>query len=402
MSLIDMILLIVWSSYNFKNIFSKSKAYSYLLHKIVTFMCNYLYQMSNWMFMISNINKARLMIRELKNQKIRNIIFEKKNNSSKLSIHLKIFILIAICLFILNLHYLIYFNIQIRSNETRIDYKTLNKTHHFIEKNLRKSNINYTINEINHMMNKIIIKNHSIQTDVQIIFQYHLKSVKYEFFLNKIWIWIHHVLFCFIPFTVNSASILIIIKVNRNLVNLKRVRFNNQFILLFLFANTFILLNTIIYYVYIIYYNLKEYQLDSYHIQEFSQIILYVKNAFIFLVYTFTLRVYRRSILKMFTKIDKSKESIRNLKTRTQLLSNEFKKVNAFLHRDHSNKRKSTSSNQYLTVYFNNIKENMNVNINRSQRERVESNVTWIDLEFFRQNSQFTWERTNQSQTFNI
>ena len=302
LSFIDMILLSVWCAFKFI-ILIHYQTCIYEFYKVIIFVCNYLSQMSNWIFMISNINKARLMIKELRNQK-QNKTTARKKDTPKISIHLKIIILIGIFLFILNSHYLIYFNVNKLFGESKLDsFKMMNLTQYFIYKDLKKASMNYSEDQIEYIIDKFISNNEFAIKDGMIV-QYFINP-KYKYFLNNTWVWMYHFLFCFIPFTANLVSILIIIKTNRNLINPKRIRFNNQLISLFIIANLVIITNTIVYYICIISFNKKEYELDLYHIHVFAQIILYLKHTLKFIIYLITLRGYRKGFLKLFHKKNK-------------------------------------------------------------------------------------------------
>ena len=377
LAMIDMIILILWSIYNLITL-AKLETHSYLMYKIITFLSNYLSQMNSWIFVASNVNKARLMVNESKNKKSN----ENKSQNS-ISLHTKIIISIGIFLFLLNFHYLIYYDLIKSTNDSsKIDLEILNKTHHFVHNLIVKSNHNnnYTKNQTKLIMNIISLKNISLQTD-QTIIEHKLKDYDYMIFLNKIWFWIRLILFSIIPFIINSTSAVIINQINRNsITNPKRKKFNNQFISLFIFSNLFIFLITLTYYVNVINYRLKEYELELNFIQLFAQIVLNLKHSFSFLVYWFVLRIYKREFFKLFALNEKNEriETIRNNIEIGERLPNE----SVSLKDDNVDTKKK---NRTKSVRFSLENEKNEEDYFNS----AEPNITWIGSDFFKHNSEF-------------
>ena len=305
-SIIDMILLIILPiqkliSFNFIQI---SNEYTKIIaFRLMTFSLNYFSQMNSWLFMAANLNKANLIINELKG-----LTNKKRNRNS----HLKILISICLFLLILNSHYLMFLNINnsmnSHKNDTNLIIPTVNKTHHFVYKQMMKSPMNnltkININRIRNKSNLFKFNQIDYQKDSEIQGFHHFSNEYYEIFLAKHWFWIQMAMFDMIPLVINLVSTLIVGKCTNKLNNQNRKKFNKQFFLFFLISNLFILLLflTIIYFKLI--YNQKFYvQMWLLHI-----IITFGKHSFSFILYLFTFNIYRSTFSNLFMKHNNNDE----------------------------------------------------------------------------------------------
>ena len=433
MAFSDTILLILWSSFSILKygFMIDIKNHSKLVFKLITFLCNYLSQLTCWIFMAANFNKARLMIKESKrnHQKSSSSILV---NGSKciptISIHSKTIILICIILLMLNSHYLIFLNLNtwIDTNELKLVNKMTNQNRTFnkIFHSLIKTNENLTKKEIesikNRLNNKILNQTDNDDHDQESSLKYYqIKNYEYEYFLNTFWTWIQLILITIMPLISNLTSTIIIIKKNQQFKNSKRIKFNKQFIHLFVVANTIILIDSIVYYAYIIYYRFKEYDMETYHVQFVPEIVLYTKNSTSFLIYLFTIRKYRRVIGNFFGKLGNkngNKESEMtnyfngigsSSRKMTRLTNTESKMFDDLLSVDYLNKtksrrRRSTMINFNLnssSFVSNEIVENENEHVEMKMRKnrnnsfmRRESkilDIIWVGPDYFKNSSEF-------------
>ena len=287
-----------------------------------------------------------------------------------------------------------------------------------------KTNENLTKQQIEFIKNRLSSKiwNQTVNNDYEqeiSVKYYHINNYEYEYFLNTIWTWIQLVLITIMPLISNLTSTIIIIKKNQQFKNSKRIKFNKQFIYLFVVANSFILLDSIVYYANIIYYRFKEYDMETYHVQTVPEIVLYTKNSISFLIYLFTIRKYRRIIGNFFGKLGNKNANKESEMTNyfngigsssrkiTRLTNTESKMFDDLLSVDYlsrtmSRRRRSTMINfnpNSSSWVSNEIVENENEQIEMKMRNnrnnsfmRRESkilDIIWVGPDFFKNGSEF-------------
>ena len=291
LSIVDTILLIIWPinkliAFRFIAI---PQEYTKIVFRIMAFLLSYLYQMSNWLFMAANFNRARLLINEFKYS---------KNNKSY---HLIVTISISLLLILINLHYLIFYNFN-SPVVTKDSKPAINKTHQFVSEFMYRSSNNLTIFKINRIRNKTnLMKFNQIDRQDLLVAsnnneQFDNINNYYENFLAKTWDWIQISIFQVMPIVVNLASTLIVAIYNSKLRNENRKEFNKQFVIYFLLANIYFILS----FFNIIHFQLNVYKPEIFHVQMLLlQLFSYSRHSFSFILYFLTFGIYRNVLFSM-------------------------------------------------------------------------------------------------------
>lgn len=339
LAVIDLVLLIVWFGYKLSTsgYLMIPKLYSKVIIKIISILLNFLSQISNWTFTALNMNKALSIINELK----------QKENKNKCNC-IKIIISIIIILIILNLDNFIFFNFNpINQESTMIDPQLFNKTHQFVYQFIMKPKRNFTKPKIDLILQKTNLLKLN-QKDEEIIVS-NDENKDYDHIWFKIRTSIRLILFDLIPILINLTSTLIIWIFYMKLKDKKRIKFNRQFVLLFFSINSLFILDRSIKCISAFYFKFNEYQLESFMNNIIIQIFTISRHSFSFLIYIFTLKIYRDVILGLLDiKNNNTNENIpiMNLNLSKFLItSSKLMEIHLQIELD---KRKSTI--QYLSV----------------------------------------------------
>lgn len=343
LAIIDIFLLITWFSYKFltSGFTIIPRNYSEIVFKIISFTFNLLSQMNNWTFTAANINKTRMIIKE-SNQEI----VTRKNS------YLKVTISIGIILFILNLHYLIFFDyVPVTEEFIKRDPILLNESHQVIYQYIIKPKQNFSKNAVDLVLkNTNLLKTNKNNPDV---FEFHFENYDYDHAWYKIRAFIRLIMFDLIPSIINLMSTFIIYLNYKKMTDRSRKKFNKQLVILFTTTNILFICDRVIKSISTLYFKFNEYQLECFLAQMTFQILSSSRHVFSFCIYIFTMRTYRSVIIGFFIKKDENE----NIQTNQISLHNvnNSANINEIILKKNSKLRKSIS--QFLSVdevYFRN------------------------------------------------
>jgi hypothetical protein len=222
----------------------------------------------------------------------------------------KLILLIAIGLILLNLHYLIYMDLNI-INETF--QSALRDLLNSISQGLLNAN-NTSIMKKPVFFNNTLNQKKNVITLIVLCFP--KKGTKYHSFLQKAWIWIDICLYALIPFVVMSiCSAVILIRIRKKsrtyftkLINqkspssqpnfIRRLRRNRQLMYMLLITNLYFFISVAPYCISFIV--MKGKRSANTNIQLLVHIFSYMNNATNFLLYGFSSQKYREELMSVF------------------------------------------------------------------------------------------------------
>ena len=346
------------------------KSYTKIAFKIISYFFNFLSQTNVWTYTALNISKAMSMIDEYKH---------KNNNKSH---YIKIIISICIILLILNLDCFIFLDFnQINQQSITKDPKILNRTHQFVYNYIIKPKRNFTKTKIDLILKKTNLLKLN-ETD-QETYGFHFENYDYDNIWYKTRTVIRLILFDSIPVLINLTSSLVILIYTNKLTDKKRIKFNKQFVYLFISMNILFVTDRLINMISAIYFKFNQYQLESFQARILFQIISISRHSFSFCIYFSTLKTYRSVISKFFSKKANLTENIPIVNQNfSKFLINASKLTEMTLQTDL--KRKSTS--QYLSI--DNIPlRSMSREVSHNFQRSKSLDNSWIESSFANQNS---------------
>ena len=291
-----------------------------------TFITYFLTQMSSLVLMVVSIDRKKNTLSLISISKL------KLNTNCKLKLGKveKTILFIAFILFLVNLHYLIFLNLNLVDENDFLLAK--NETQNFAEKeilsNITKLNtdgsIIKTFNTTGYK--KINQNNNSI---FLMCFPKH--STIYSYFLTHVWIWIDTFIYSVMPFLVMLiCSIQIIVEIKsksksfikrKTLVAIKSRRRNNHLLVMLTVTNIYFILCSLPLCISMVYYKFKGPQSDTHSFQTFFHILAYSNNSMNFIFFGLFSKKYRQVFLNMFRKNPKK---INKSEARESMLTSQY------------------------------------------------------------------------------
>ena len=318
LSIIDLLVLVICASdsmltYGF---YIEIRLYSSFTCKIHTFLTYFLTHMSSLILMCVSIDRVLVICG---NSSILTKILSRKLKIYKFYTVKRVFLSLAVFLFIINVHFLVYFDLNenglsIKPYEEidKVNFqKEANKSFEKLIKNSHKSTLESKFNLINYKHNSNLTDNLSTEF---LPFCYSFKNLNHIYFMNSAWIWIDSLLYSFIPFIVmficslivlyhvnKSTSHLIQLVSSRSNQNLLANRFkrNKQIGYMLMANNLFFCLSSLPYCI--ISFNTNLINMDIKDAQKLFlvHILSYMNNSFNFVFYGFFSNQYRSVLINL-------------------------------------------------------------------------------------------------------
>lgn len=289
---IDLIIIVLFSTeyISLYGFLINLETYSNIMFKILIYFKNCLTQISIWIFVSSSINNAFVSIKQTNGKRLQN-----REKTIKI-----IIILICFLLALFNLHYLILLNIQI---EFDIEKKSINKSVQHLFNLTNKQNRN----SLNSILTKLKVFDHMFSNESNEIFvakEIKANNYNYGLFLNQLTTWINLILFTVLPFILNTISILIISNQNKKQRDQKLKRFNLTLIRFFIIANLIYNSIEITNNFMIAYFKITSFKIitDRQNGQFIIQIVLLIKHSCDFVIYSISMKKYRKMFIALFQK----------------------------------------------------------------------------------------------------
>jgi hypothetical protein len=279
------------------------KLYSETSCKTIMFLTNYLTQLSSIVLTMISIERTIVIYKK-------NLIFFRLKSIKKL------IVFITVIFAILNLHYLFFFHlsqgyhVEIDKFEQSDNIELRNLLDHFkFDEQLEKKEMaHFDLRYQGNSSNKTIEKQQIKYISYNVC--YPVYSLNYIYFLNHVWIWIHNLIYSFIPLLIMLvSSILIITKINKstlrgplstNWVQIRRQENNrkNQIFYTLVSTNIFFILCTLPFSI--TNNNFFNTSQNYYHI---SELLTYAKASFNFVFYFIFSTKYKLIVYDMIKKL---------------------------------------------------------------------------------------------------
>jgi hypothetical protein len=281
------------------------KLYSIITCRLMTFLINYLAELSSVLLMFISIERVYVILNKsfksfLFKSKRKNIHVTKKVIVKKSRYRIeKLTIFIIISLFLMNLHYLIFLNLNNSSELNENDLNIKNKSYlSFKNKTFHIKNLSKLFNDTINLKDNVEKMELNLQNDY--ICYPSNKSI-YYYFLNNIWSWIHVLVYSLIPFLtmIICSSIILINLRNRSNTSIskeimaRRSKRNRHVLNILLLSNFYFIVSTFP----LCLANFKIEKEDVSFTQSFSQIIAYSNNSINFIFYLIFSDKYRNIVL---------------------------------------------------------------------------------------------------------
>jgi hypothetical protein len=342
LSFIDLLVLLICSSDSLLTygLNYEIRLYSSIVCKLHTFFTYFLTHMSSILLMVVSIERVLVVYNKtfitffLRRSDIRNMRristhankysifkiflsrFKRLNISTDVNRVTLIMISITLILALVNSHYLFYLNINFVFNSNNqidlknINYKYMNDSYKDLSELLL---LNKTTNQGRQKLNS---SNVSVKRDVPVLMCFPQHNSEYHYFLTNIFIWVDICIYSIIPFSIMfTCTILILLEMrkrtaqfSRNLssnqpnqmnrrISQKRMRKNNQILLLMLTTNAYFIICSLPYFI--LYFTASDENSEKNSTVLFTNIMAYSNNAINFILFGVFSERYRQTLMRL-------------------------------------------------------------------------------------------------------
>ena len=406
LSIIDMLVLVTCASDSLLTYgyFYMIRLKSNFACRVHTFLTYFLTHMSSILLMIVSIDRAicvtsqslssfmiknsdtfrlrklskMLSLASSTNQTHNNRFFSLRKNE-------KLIIFVALILFMINGHYLVYLNLNPMQPELDIsDVETKSNITKKISNKLSESMSYLHTNNLTYVQNSTNNISHTI-----INMCYPIQKSRYEYFLVHVWVWIDTFIFSLMPFTTMAISSLMILAdlkaksknmINRKLAKKSNTR-NRQLFIMLTSTNLYFIVCTLPLCVNMVLYKFKLVKAEAHFLQIVFQIIAYTNNSFNFIFYLSFSQLYKEVVSRIFFNSNNAQNaSYMNVKTLKRSNAIQLKKVSSRsnVKSKESNDNLEEEENEATSYYIANRKVTfgqLNKSFKRSNFNHSESNV---------------------------
>ena len=307
LSAIDLIILLVCANdllftFSFE---IQVRLYSSFTCRFHTFLTNFFTQLSSVILTVVSIERAF-------------VIYNKKVKFFELNHIQNLVIAIMTVVAIINIHYIIFFELNSENDEKFFEFMANNSA----VPNRLDNVLNYLKSSkllpkrVTHLVN-IESFEPNVTYEISVYVCYPISNRIYNYFFIHIWTWIDSLIYSFIPIaTMTVCSAMIIMEVskkslkprslfdgNKNLIE-RRNRRKNQILFLLISTNIFFILCSLPYCLAHFSSAFDHNELEKTHRFYMCHIVAYANNAFNFVFYIFYSEKYRQELKNLFKNIN--------------------------------------------------------------------------------------------------